>query len=104
MKQKSNTLMYIVFGITFLIGIAFFAFPSITKKPTFTKKIPESSLGFIKREDFKQQKYSPSHDLTLQDLKKGYDTRIYLGLSGIAILLGVSVYTTYRIKKRNKKG
>ncbi|MCF6149386.1 MAG: hypothetical protein E3K37_12095 [Candidatus Kuenenia sp.] len=104
MKRKSNTLMYIVFGTTFLIGIVFFTLPSVTKKPTFTKKIPESSLGFIKREDFKQQKYSPRHDLTLQELKKGYDKKIYFSLSGIVILLGVSIYTTYRIKKRNKKG
>ncbi|MBM4054661.1 MAG: hypothetical protein FJ264_08330 [Planctomycetes bacterium] len=102
MKQKNNTVMYIVFSITLVIGLVFFTIPSIRKKPTFTKEIPESSLGFIKREDFKQQKYSPSHDLTLRDLKKGYDKKIYLGLSGIIVLLGVSVYSMYKIKKKNK--
>jgi len=103
MKQKNNTLMYVVFGITLVIGFVFFTIPSIKKKPVFTKEIPETSLGFIKREDFHQQKYSPSHDLTLQDLKKGYDKKIYIGLSGVVVLLGVSVYSMYRMKKRNKK-
>ncbi|GJQ49200.1 hypothetical protein KsCSTR_19880 [Candidatus Kuenenia stuttgartiensis] len=103
MKQKNNVLMYIVFGITFLIGIIFFVVPPMVKKPSFTKEIPDSTLGFTKRDDFHMEKYSPRHDLTLQDLKKGFDKRIYFGISGIIILLGVSLYSTYLIKKKNKK-
>jgi len=104
MKMNKNTLiMYILFGVTGLIGIIFFTLPSIIKKPSNTKELPDFALGFVEKDDFEFQKYSPKRNFTIKELQQRFDKRIYIGIAGIIVLFGASIYAGHLIRKKQKK-
>jgi|GEM_PF-1578558 len=102
-KPKKNIPLFIVFGLSFIIGLVFLIMPFISHKPDGLQKVSEETVGFLKKEDFKPAVKAPMPDYTIPILKhKHNNTKQYAGIIGVFIVFGIMVFIGFMLKRRRK--
>lgn len=100
--SKNNMPLFIVFGLSFIIGLVFLIMPYTSQKPDGLEKVSEDTVGFLKKEDFKPLVKAPMPDYTIPGVKHKFDTQRYAGVIGVVVVFGITVFIGYLLKKRRK--
>ena len=102
-EPKKNMPLFIVFGLSFIIGLVFLITPFISQKPDGRQKVSEETVGFLKKEDFKPVVKAPMPDYTIPILKhKHTNIKQYAGIIGVFVVFGITVLIGYLLKRRRK--
>jgi hypothetical protein len=102
-EPKKNIPLFIVFGLSFIIGLVFLIMPFISQKPDGLQKVAEETVGFLKREDFKPVVKTPMPDYTIPTLKhKHNNIKQYSVIIGVFAVFGITVLIGYLLKRRRK--
>ena len=102
LSKKQNIVLFIIFGLSFIIGLVFFITPFTSQMPDGFEKVSKDTVGFLKKEDFKPMAKSPMPNYAVPGLKHKFDTRRYAGIIGVVIVFGITVSVGYILKKRRK--
>lgn len=105
MKQtpKKNKALFIVFGLSFVVGLVFLIMPFASRKPDGLQKVTEDTMGLLKKDDFKPTINVPMPGYTIPGLKHKFDTKQYAGIIGVFVVFGVSVFVGYLLRKKRRK-
>lgn len=101
--NKNNIVIFVIFSLSFIVGLVFLIMPYTSEKPDGLEKVTEDTIGFLKKDDFKPSLYSPIPDYKIPSLKEKFDTRRYAGVIGLFVVFGISLLIGYLLKKRGKK-
>lgn len=99
--SKNNIILFIIFGLSFIIGLIFLIMPFISEMPDGLEKVSEDTLGFLKRDDFKPILKAPMPDYTLPTIKHKFNKQ-YAGIIGVFVVFGITVFIGYFLRKRRK--
>ncbi len=99
--SKKNIVLFLIFGLSFIIGLIFLIIPFVSEKPDGLEKISEETMGFLKKDDFRPAHKAPMPDYTIP-IKKQRFNRQYAGIIGVFIVFGTTVFFGYLLKKRRK--
>ncbi len=100
--DKKNMAMFIVFGLSFIIGLVFLVVPFTSDMPDGLEKVSENTVGFLKRNDVKSQPHEPMPDYRAPGLKNKFDIERYAAVIGVCIVFGITIFAGYLLKKRRK--
>ncbi|MDE2216856.1 MAG: PDGLE domain-containing protein [Planctomycetota bacterium] len=100
-KPKKDIPLFIVFGLSFIIGLVFLIMPFISHKPDGLQKVSEKTVGFLKKEDFKPVVKAPMPDYTIPILKHN-NVKQYAGIIGVFVVFGITVFIGFMLKRRRK--
>ncbi len=104
MKLTRNKIpFFVVFGLSFIIGLIFLIIPFTSHLPDGLEKVSKDTVGFIKRHDFKPSVDALLPGYTVPGIKHKFDTKRYTGIIGVFVVFGISVFVGYLLKKRRKK-
>ncbi|MGQ3684050.1 MAG: hypothetical protein ACUBOA_03405 [Candidatus Loosdrechtia sp.] len=95
--DKKMMALYIIFGLSFVIGIVVLVMPLKTKAPEGPGKAPDHTMGFLKEGDFL---HTPENHVPYTVNK--LTTRQYWRFIGVIAAFGISVCIGYILKKRRK--
>ena len=99
---KNKISLFIVFGLSFIIGLIFFITPLTSKLPDGLEKVSKDTVGFIKKDDFKNSVDALLPGYTVPGIKNKFDTKRYAGIIGVFVVFGITVFIGYLLKKRRK--
>lgn len=99
--SKKNILLFLIFGLSFIVGLIFLIIPFVSEMPDGLEKVSEETMGFLKKDDFKLILKAPMPDYTMPAAKQRFN-RQYAGIIGVFIVFGVTVFVGYILKKRRK--
>lgn len=97
--SKKNIVLFLVFGLSFIIGLIFLIMPFTSEMPDGLEKVSEKTVGFLKKDDFKPMLNAPMPDYTMPIIKHRFN-RQYAGIIGVFIVFGITVFMGYLFKKR----
>lgn len=100
--KGKNMAMFLVFGLSFIIGLVFLILPFISESPDGLEKVSEETIGFLKKEDSKPLVKVPMPDYTIPGLKNRFDTRQIAGIAGILVVFVITVLIGVLLKKKQK--
>ena len=100
--SKKNIVLFIVFGLSFIVGLTFLIIPFTSRKPDGLEKVSEETVGFLKKEDFKPMTKAPMPDYTIPTLERRFNTKRYAGIIGVFIVFGISILVGYFLKEKRK--
>jgi len=100
--SKKNIAVFLIFGLSFIIGLIFLIMPFTSEMPDGLEKVSEETMGFLKKDDFKPMLNAPMPDYTIPALKRRFDTKQYAGIIGMFVVFGITVFIGYLLKKRRK--
>ena len=100
---KNKIPLFVVFGLSFIIGLIFLITPFTSKMPDGLEKVSKHTVGFIKKDDFKSSVDALLPGYTVPAIKHKFDTKRYAGIIGMFVVFGVTVFVGYLLKKRRKK-
>lgn len=100
--DKKNRVMFVVFGLSFIVGLVFLIVPFISDMPDGLEKVSEDTVGFLKKDDFKSPTKAPIPDYIVPGLKNKFNAKRYAGIIGVCIVFGITVFAGYLLKKRRK--
>ncbi|MDN3515295.1 MAG: PDGLE domain-containing protein [Candidatus Brocadia sp.] len=100
--SKKNVVLFLLFGLSFIIGLIFLIIPFTSEMPDGLEKVSEKTMGFLKKDDFIPTGKAPMPDYTIPALKKRFDTRQYAGIIGVFIVFGITVFVAYLLRKRRR--
>ena len=102
-KPQKNIPLFIVFGLSFIIGLVFLIMPFISQKPDGLQKVSEETVGFLKKDDFKPVVEAPLPDYTIPILKhKHTNIKQYTVIIGVFVVFGITVLIGYLLKRKRK--
>ncbi len=105
LSNKKKTLLFIISGLSFIIGLVFLIMPFVSQQPDGLEKVTDETMGFLKKDDFMPSLSAPLKDYTIPSLQQKFDTRRYASVIGVVIVFVVSVTVGYFLKrKRGTKG
>ena len=99
---KNKIPLFIVFGLSFIIGLIFIITPLTSKLPDGLEKVSKDTVGFIKKDDFKPSVDALLPGYTVPSIKNKFDTKRYAGIIGVFVVFGITVFVGYLLKKRRK--
>ncbi|MCK6468007.1 MAG: PDGLE domain-containing protein [Candidatus Brocadia sinica] len=99
--SKKNIVLFLIFGLSFIVGLIFLIIPFVSEMPDGLEKVSEETMGFLKKDDFKLILKAPMPDYTMPAAKQRFN-RQYAGIIGVFIVFGVTVFVGYILKKRRK--
>lgn len=99
--SKKNIAVFLVFGLSFIVGLIFLIMPFTSEMPDGLEKVSEDTMGFLKKEDFKPTVKAPMPDYTIPKLKQRFNKQ-YAGIIGVFIVFGITVFVGYLLRKRRK--
>jgi len=103
MKLTKNKIpLFVVFGLSFIIGLIFLITPFTSKMPDGLEKVSKHTVGFIKKDDFKSSVDALLPGYTVPAIKHKFDTKRYAGIIGVLVVFGITVFVGYLLKKRRK--
>ena len=103
MKLTKNKIpLFVVFGLSFIIGLIFLITPFTSKLPDGLEKVSKHTVGFIKKDDFKSSVDALLPGYTVPAIKHKFDTKRYAGIIGVLVVFGITVFVGYLLKKRRK--
>ncbi len=100
--SKKNTVLFLVVGLSVVVGLIFFSAPFSSEMPDGLEKVSEKAMDFQKKGDPKPVVKAPMPDYTIPALKRRFDTRQYAGVIGAFLVFGITVFIGYLLKKRFK--
>jgi hypothetical protein len=98
-----SKVLFIAFGLSFVIGLVFLIMPFVSQKPDGLQKVVDDTMSFLKKDDFKPTINVPMPGYTMPGLKHKFDTKQYAGIIGVFIVFGVSGFAGYLIRKKRRK-
>ena len=99
---KNKIPLFVVFGLSFIIGLIFLITPLTSKLPDGLEKVSKHTVGFIKKDDFKPSVDALLPGYTVPGIKHKFDTKRYAGIIGVFVVFGITVFVGYLVKKRRK--
>lgn len=99
--SKKNIVLFLVFGLSFIVGLIFLIIPFVSEMPDGLEKVSEETMGFLKKDDFKPMLKAPMPDYTIPTIKQRFNKQ-YAGIIGVFIVFGITVFVGYLLKKRRK--
>ncbi len=99
---KNKIPLFVVFGLSFIIGLIFLITPFTSKMPDGLEKVSKHTVGFIKKDDFKSSVDALLPGYTVPAIKHKFDTKRYAGIIGVLVVFGITVFVGYLLKKRRK--
>lgn len=99
---KNKIPLFVVFGLSFIIGLIFLITPLTSKLPDGLEKVSKHTVGFIKKDDFKPSVNAPLSNYTIPGIARKFDTKRYAGIIGVFVVFGITVFVGYLLKKRRK--
>lgn len=102
LSNKKNIALFIIFGLSFIIGLIFLILPFTSESPDGLEKVSEETIGFLKKEDFKPLLNAPAPDYTIPGLKNRFDTRQVAGIIGVFVVFVITVFVGFLLKRRQK--
>jgi len=99
---KNKIPLFIVFGLSFIIGLIFLITPLTSKLPDGLEKVSKHTVGFIKKDDFNTSVDALLPGYTVPGIKNKFDTKRYAGIIGVFVVFGITVFVGYLLKKRRK--
>ncbi len=99
---KNKIPLFIVFGLSFIIGLIFIITPLTSKLPDGLEKVSKDTVGFIKKDDFKTSVDALLPGYTVPGIKNKFDTKRYAGIIGVFVVFGITAFVGYLLKKRRK--
>lgn len=102
-SNKKSKALFIVFGLSFVVGLVFLIMPFVSQKPDGLQKVADNTMSFLKKDDFKPTINVPMPGYTIPSLKHKFDTKQYAGIIGVFIVFGVFVFAGYLIRKKRRK-
>lgn len=99
--SKKNLALYVIFVLSFIVGLVFLIMPFVWEKPDVPGKVLEETMGFLKKDDFWPIRKAPVADYRVSALKQGFN-RQYAAIIGAFVIFGASVFAGYLLKKRRK--
>jgi len=99
---KNKIPLFVVFGLSFIIGLIFLITPFTSKMPDGLEKVLKHTVGFIKKDDFKSSVDALLPGYTVPAIKHKFDTKRYAGIIGVLVVFGITVFVGYLLKKRRK--
>ncbi|MCF6158796.1 MAG: hypothetical protein E3K32_09535 [wastewater metagenome] len=103
LSTKKNVIMFILFGLSFIVGLVFLIVPFTSQMPDGLEKVSEHTIGFVKKDDFAFSVKAPMPDYEVPGVRNKFNTRRYAGVIGVGLVFGVSILIGYILKKRKKK-
>lgn len=97
---KNKILLFIVFGLSFIIGLIFLIAPLTSKLPDGLEKVSKHTVGFVKKDDFKPSVGALLPGYTVPGIKHKFNTKRYAGIIGMFLVFGITVFVGYLLKKR----
>ena len=95
-------MLFVVFGLSFIVGLTFLLVPFTSQKPDGLEKVSEETVAFLKKEDFKPMTKAPMPDYTIPTLERKFNTKRYAGIIGVFIVFGITIFIGYLLKKKRK--
>ncbi len=102
-SNKKNRILFLIFGLSFIIGLIFLILPFTSEMPDGLEKVSKDTIGFLKKEDFKLPLDAPMPDYTIPGLRRRFNTRQFAGIIGIFVVFGITVLIGFVLRKRQKK-
>jgi len=99
---KNKIPLFVVFGLSFIIGLIFLITPFTSKMPDGLEKVSKHTVGFIRKDDFKSSVDALLPGYTVPAIKHKFDTKRYAGIIGVLVVFGITVFVGYLLKKRRK--
>lgn len=101
--DKKRTVLLIIFGLSFIIGLVILVMPLTTKTPEVLEKAPDHTMGFLKESDFLSPQKAPIPDYAMPGMKNKLNTQRYAGIIGVIVAFGITIGVGYILNKRRKK-
>jgi hypothetical protein len=105
--DKKRIVLYIIFGLSFIIGLVILVMPLTTKTPEVLEKAPDHTMGFLKESDFTSPTKAPIPDSEMPGAMPGMinelNTQRYAGIIGIFVAFGITIGIGYILNKKRKK-
>src|SRR5574337_1563830 len=102
-KPQKNIPLFIIFGLSFIVGLVFLVMPFISQKPDGLQKVSEKTVGFLKKEDFKPVVKAPMPNYTIPILKhKHNNIKQYASIIGVFIVFGIMIFVGFMLKRKRK--
>src|SRR3990167_5376181 len=99
---KNKIPLFVVFGLSFIIGLIFLITPFTSKMPDGLEKVSKHTVGFIRKDDFKSSVDALLPGYTVPAIKHKFDTKRYAGIIGVLVVFGITIFIGYLLKKRRK--
>lgn len=99
---KNKIPFFIVFGLSFIIGLIFLITPLTSKLPDGLEKVSKDTVGFVKKDGFMPTIKTPLSNYKIPGITRKFDTKRYAGIIGVFVVFGITVFVGYLIKKKRK--
>ena len=71
--SKNNIILFVIFGLSFIIGLIFLIMPFISEMPDGLEKVSEDTIKYLKKDDFMPTLKAPMPDYTLPTIKHKFN-------------------------------
>lgn len=99
--SKNNIILFIIFGLSFIVGLIFLIMPFVSEMPDGLEKVSEDTMGFLKKDDFMPAMKAPMPDYTIPTVKQRFNKQ-YAGIIGVFVVFGITVFIGHLLRKRRK--
>lgn len=100
--NKKNVVLFIIFGLTFIIGPLFFIIPFTSQMPDGLEKVSEHTVGFIKKDDFHTPLKAPMPEYEMPGVKNKFNAHRYAGVIGVLVVFSISIIIGFLLKRRRR--
>lgn len=102
LPKKQSVAVFILFGLSLIIGLVFLVVPFTSKKPDGLEKVSET-MGFLKKDDFKPLLNAPMPEYSMSGIKNKMGSRQYASIIGVFVVFGITVIVGYLLKKKQDR-
>lgn len=102
LPKKQSVTVFILFGLSLIIGVVFLVVPFTSKKPDGLEKVSKT-IGFLKKDDFKPLLNAPMPEYRMSGIMSNVGSRQYASIIGVVVVFGITVFVGYLLKRKGDK-
>ena len=100
--KKQSMLVFIIFGLSLIVGLVFLIVPFTSKNPDGLEKVSQT-MGFLKKDDSKPLLNAPMPEYSMSGIKSKIGSRQYASIIGVFVVFGTTVFVGYMLKRKRDK-